>query len=246
MYSASKKTGKNRIRPAFICCAFVIVGLLISQTAFSTSLTPGTSGNSPDGAGAFDLTALTSVGDTSLGQLGLVNTGTGGTFANQGLSHLINGGPIGENITNPNTVISFWDYSFTLPIGWDPASIIMTGQFMGDDGVALYVNGSTTAALSYGNSSYNTYTPTPPGKPWNTLQTWSLSSADGLVPGVNTLKIVTPDISNIPNGGFLANDYLSVQGDSIPEPSTLLLLGCGVLGIIGYSLRRKFQGNVKE
>jgi hypothetical protein len=231
----------NQVKSTFISFAFAIAmaGLLISQSASATLLTIGTSGTSPDGAGAFDLTGLSSVGNAASGldvQTGFTGTGT---FTSETLSHLINGGSIGQNTTTADYFIRYWDYVFTLPVGWDPASISIMGQFVGDDGVAFYVNGSSTAALSYGTGNSNTFQS---NNPWATTQAWSLSSADGLTTGINTLKIVTPDINSY---GQLGNDFLTVQGTPapVPEPSTVFLLGFGVLAaLFGRGYRHRKHG----
>jgi hypothetical protein len=226
----------NQVKSTFISFAIAMAGLLFSQSASATVLTVGTSGPSPDGAGAFDLTGLSSVGNAATGldvQYG--STGTG-TFTTETLSHLITGGSIGQNTTTADYFIRYWDYVFTLPVGWDLASISITGQFVGDDGVAFYVNGSSTATLSYGTGSSNTFQSS---SPWYYTQAWSLSSADGLTTGVNTLKIVTPDINGY---GQLGNDFLTVQGTPVPEPSTLFLLGFGLLAALVGRGYREIKG----
>jgi hypothetical protein len=69
----------------------------------------------------------------------------------------------------------------------------------------------------------------PPGTPSTDLQTWIRN--DNLAP--DWLRIGT-DITH--EGPF--NASFSLTGQTVPEPSTLLLLGTGLLALVGFTLKK--------
>lgn len=87
---------------------------------------------------------------------------------------------------------------------------------------------------------------------FNNWETWNGSNPPGTVGKDAVLHLISDDIyldikflswtSRGNGGGFSYERSTAVTGGApIPEPSTFLLLGCGFLGVLGYSVRRKLQ-----
>ena len=112
---------------------------------------------------------------------------------------------------------------------FDPNAVVITGLFGTDNDGFIDVNGGPAAATA-GFAEFST------------LRSFTLNS--GFVDGLNTIQI------GIDNGGdptafraeFLTADAPPTNNDPVvPEPTSMLLLGSGMVGIIAYRRRQRSQ-----
>jgi hypothetical protein len=69
-----------------------------------------------------------------------------------------------------------------------------------------------------------------------------LSLVDGIVPASGQLNLAVTafaDFSLVGDHGDFGDYTLSLDAQVVPEPSTILLMGCGLFGLLGISLRRR-------
>jgi len=150
-------------------------------------------------------------------------------LANNSVSKWI--APAGNaNADFPDPVGNLYIYTTTFDLtGLDPSTATITGGSLSDNGGTIFLNGANTGFS--------------PGF-------WFLASVlsapftinTGFVAGVNTLEF---KINNEPFGGTNPTGLrveLTGTADAasapIPEPSTILLLGSGIVGLIGYRIRK--------
>lgn len=103
----------------------------------------------------------------------------------------------------------------------DPANASITGAWTIDDAGILTLNGQTIDSQGSGN--------------WGSLHPFSASGSSWFVTGVNQLAITITSDDNFLEGVRLEGTVTGVS--STPEPSSLVLLGSGVLGLFGIVRR---------
>jgi hypothetical protein len=187
------------------------VGRTSGPPTFSTPQVP-TRVNSPSDV-AFESR------DSATGTLKFTPALLQNTFAT--LNSVLNGIQQGPQPVQPVTgeEVSF-NVSFTTPFDLPADHYFFVPQVLLTSGDFFWLSAPKPIIAPPG-------TPFPPG--FNDLQTWMRNS--DLDP--DWLRVGT-DITH--QGPF--NGTFTLSGSAVPEPSTLLLLGCGMLALVGLTLKR--------
>lgn len=99
--------------------------------------------------------------------------------------------------------------------GFNPNTAKITGMIAADDQASIYLNGIDVF------DTVSTFS-----APWSFFENFSITS--GFINGINTLDIYVPNDVETPNDGPTGLQ-LDVAGTaSVPEPSTVLLVGLGL------------------
>lgn len=114
--------------------------------------------------------------------------------------------------------------------GFDPSTVTISGAWGVDNTGEILLNGITPV----GTGTFDLPTITTD----NFTQFHNFVITGGFVAGVNTLDFVATDVDNL--GGLNVNSLTGTATPAaVPEPSSVVLAGIGILGVLGYGLRRR-------
>jgi len=132
--------------------------------------------------------------------------------------------------TNQSLAVGNYTYTTTFDLsGMDPTTANISGNWTTDNqGVDIFINGiSTSNTIAFG---------TPGNYSFQSLHAFAI--ATGFQNGINILDFVLTNEGGPTGLRVELTGTANPVGTSVPEPSTLLLLGSGLLGLVGYGRRR--------
>ncbi len=121
---------------------------------------------------------------------------------------------------NDSWPVGTYDYQTTFNITGDPLTAQLMGQWASDNDACIYLNGANTGACT-GFSDFGSLT--------------AFLITSGFKSGSNTLDFI------VDNGGGPTGVFAEISGTQTPEPSSILLMGSGVLSA-ACAFRRKLFG----
>lgn len=191
-------------------------GLNSSNSLITTAGTPDAHWTYTNGAASGSAVILTSAGGCSSS----TNNWYCDWLPNQAGSSWIG---ISDMPFNGSNLYSF-STAFNLT-GYNLSTVALSGWFAADDAGSLFLNGHLIDSTAECPGS-------PTCSSWDTMNFFSVPSGD-FVQGLNTLTITLTYNDDNWEGVQLSGEVTGspINGAATPEPGTLLLMGCGFLGL---------------
>ena len=200
--------------------AFLSVSTMAASFAHADTLTFFNTGIAADGS---TLAAGTTDSHYNLiyNPDGISETSTA-TTPNAAWANPVNAGWISTGASG-NTDMSSGVYVYETTIdltGYDPTTTVLSGLIAADDSVYIYLNEGGSALFS--STGYSSPT--------------NFSINSGFVSGINQVDFVV--VNNYGPSGLLVENGSLTASAVTPEPSSLLLLGTGMIGSMGVLVRK--------